>query len=41
MTIALAASPAFDASIPTSNGYEPITAPVLKAAMRNFSGVFP
>ncbi|WP_425536819.1 flavin reductase family protein [Ensifer adhaerens] len=38
MTIALAASPAFDASIPTGNGYAPITAPALKAAMRNFSG---
>ncbi|NRQ16549.1 flavin reductase family protein [Ensifer sesbaniae] len=38
MTIALAASPAFDASVPTGNGYEPITAPALKAAMRNLSG---
>ena len=38
MTIALAASPAFDAIVPTANGYGPITTPTLKAAMRNFSG---
>ncbi|WP_414650770.1 flavin reductase family protein [Ensifer sp.] len=38
MTIALAASPAFDAVVPPNSAYEPITPPALRSAMRNLSG---